>query len=1048
MDLDVLDIVEKALLVDEPAERLKLISESCGNNQEQIDSIVFLIDVVSEEIEQPELTADDVKEAYEVPSDELSAFDILAIVTEDGITTQDQEKLVIELCAGDESKVKEVNRRLEMLSDDIDEAINENIIQESYKSLKNGGINDPKALEGLIVNDYRLDSFIDKGSYGFVYKGTRIDGKMKKQQVAIKVINPSIKNILPFDLIDREADIMAMLNHKYIVNVLHVGSVNYNGMFLDCHITEFVNGCNIFEAFPLSLDNLIAKIKCVARVAKALEHSHKNKLIHADIKPENILVRYSEKTEKEKEMFLRIMCETDVGNTGLVSHDLEPVLLDFSISPTSNAQGTSKADAIKFANNYRSPYSSPEYLQGESLSARSDVYSLGVLLHALIINKEPCERGQFEEWPSDILLGKKEWDYNWCLGDLDAIIKKACAKNPDDRYNNVTEFKNDLYKFIEFKPVSAKSESLPAKVYKKTRRNPLMMTGLAMGFVSFLYAAFYSIDAIEQNAQYRHNLALSEEYSTMLSEVLKPVVSRKALSKDFFEDSLSSWNKFDNATTEKRVYFLSSLAEMATNAQHFDIASEMYEKLLKSFEDELNEKDRIKHTSKYIVALNKSGQSEKSQRIAAPMFDSMVGHNYDDPVIVGAFLEMFDSASRYIYESYEESVPLLEILRQIEQKPQLFLAPEHRSLLHYHTAKERYYSFFGDYASTSIGQSEDFYQEEMVPVYKDTRVDIDKALYLLKGTRQEEEYRHQYLSLSARIEYELRNTKAAKKLSNRAIRYAKENWGDSPITQRAYVIDFTVNRHVDLNKMLSSARNADRMQSRRGVSRDDLITSSYYLADALLMSGKLDKDKALILSLINKYTPEQLDYEGLDSMEAMIIDYLGTTEFDKSDADNKILASYALAAAERMKTIEPNEFEQEKYNFARLINLYFNDELKGSDIFNYFNKTKKFPSNLQATKYTYLAILSIDLKEHEVANNLVSFARQAMVYTEFERTNSVNLMSMFASITKVYIAIGDIDAARNTFNNAATIYRTHEDALSGSYFAKQLTELNDKLIFS
>ena len=210
-----------------------------------------------------------------------------------------------------------------------------------------------------------------------------------------------------------------------------------------------------------------------AQVADALDYAHKRKVIHRDIKPHNILL-------------------DALGN---------PWITDFGLAKLRRDEDTPGPFAL--AGTIR--YMSPERFHGDS-DGRDDVYALGATLYELL-----ALRPIFDGANSFELIQKIENEPPVPLRqvdrrihpDLEAIVAKALAKNPDDRYQVAGELRNDLRRFIEGRPVGPRPRPAHSRFWLWCRRNPwlaaasiaaaVMTTALAIG--STIAAKVYRDDA-------------------------------------------------------------------------------------------------------------------------------------------------------------------------------------------------------------------------------------------------------------------------------------------------------------------------------------------------------------------------------------------------------------------------------------------------------------------------------------------------------------------------------------------------------------------------
>jgi tetratricopeptide (TPR) repeat protein len=285
---------------------------------------------------------------------------------------------------------------------------------------------------GSRMGAYQLEKLLGRGGMGAVYLAHRADGEFS-QKVAIKIIG------LPFELdvlrerFRQERQILAGLNHPNITRLLDGGVTGDGQLYL---VMEYVDGVPIDSA-PGDLN---AKLDWFSDVCAAVQYAHQNLVVHRDLKPSNILV--------------------DASGTAK--------LLDFgSAKFLASAEVTrSRFNMITFS------YASPEQLRGETATTLSDVYSLGAVLYQLVSGEKPFGEdlvARLSEKSAGIPLQKP------LPGDLDAIVRKALAPAPRERYATVEQLAEDVRRFRAGEAVMAHAPSFFYQAGKFARRNKLAL---------------------------------------------------------------------------------------------------------------------------------------------------------------------------------------------------------------------------------------------------------------------------------------------------------------------------------------------------------------------------------------------------------------------------------------------------------------------------------------------------------------------------------------------------------------------------------------------
>lgn len=379
-------------------------------------------------------------------------------------------------CSGDESLRREVEK---LLAEDKPES---SFLEESplnALSLLPLAEEEDRFI-GKQVGSYRITEEIGRGGMGAVYKAVRADDQYHTE-VAIKLIKRGMDTDFVLRRFRNERQILANLNHPHIARLLDGGSTEEG---LPYFVMEYIEGEPIDKYSDTQKLSITGRLKLFRAVCSAVQFAHQNLVIHRDLKPSNIIV-------------------TAEGS---------PKLLDFGIAKILRLESslqTIEATATIFR--VMTPeYASPEQVQGEHLTTRSDVYSLGVLLYELLTGHRPyrfknrrpeevariiCDQeperpstavsrtdnlsttdGAEEirvtrESISEVRGGSPEKLQRLLRGDIDNIILKAMRKEPLDRYASVDEFSEDIGRHLAGLPVRARNQTITYQGLTFFKRN-------------------------------------------------------------------------------------------------------------------------------------------------------------------------------------------------------------------------------------------------------------------------------------------------------------------------------------------------------------------------------------------------------------------------------------------------------------------------------------------------------------------------------------------------------------------------------------------------
>ncbi len=305
------------------------------------------------------------------------------------------------------------------------------------------------------IGPYRLTELLGEGGMSRVYLAERDDG-LFDHAVAVKLMRPRAFGQLSRDLFDEERRILARLKHPNIAQLFDGGVDPEGSPYL---VMERLTGLAIDTYVRQHRLSVREMVGLVLQVCAAVRHAHQSLVVHADIKPSNVLV----------------------------DQDGVAKLLDFGVAQTLGRPEQDDVGAFPVT----AVYASPQRLAGERPSPSDDVFALGALLHDLLsgVAIPSGDRGA----PSITLRAGQPSKEDLArarsiAGDLDAVTLKALSATADDRYPSVEAMADDLSRWLEGRPVRARNPDWKMETGRFVRRHPWAIGASAAAVVGLIIA--------------------------------------------------------------------------------------------------------------------------------------------------------------------------------------------------------------------------------------------------------------------------------------------------------------------------------------------------------------------------------------------------------------------------------------------------------------------------------------------------------------------------------------------------------------------------------
>jgi serine/threonine-protein kinase len=355
---------------------------------------------------------------------------------------------------------------------------------------------------GQRIGPFRVVRRIARGGMGAVYLAERVDGEFE-QRVAIKLVRAELEGELNHQRIREERRILARLEHPNIARLVD-GGVTDDGQ--PYFAMEYVEGTPIARYCDEHALSVRERLDLIQSVCHAVHFAHRNLVVHRDLKPANILV-------------------TADGHVKLLDFGIAKLLVEGAAQEGTRLQAMTPE------------YAAPEQIRGEPVTTTTDVYALGVVIYELLSAERPYRLEDRTPAEIEMLVCKRQPDppsvasqrsrfasvaaadaaervararrttparlRRQLTGDLDTIVMRALAKEPDRRYVSAEALAQDVRRHVAGLPIDARRDSVVYRTRKFVFRHRVGVAaaaGLILALFGGLAGTIWQANRAEREA--------------------------------------------------------------------------------------------------------------------------------------------------------------------------------------------------------------------------------------------------------------------------------------------------------------------------------------------------------------------------------------------------------------------------------------------------------------------------------------------------------------------------------------------------------------------
>lgn len=350
------------------------------------------------------------------------------------VKPEDRQQYLVEACGSDSALLAEIKSLLASLGQagefmespaigevaDIIDTRTEQMNQDSIDKPGDAGqivVNSSSIIGTTVKERYLVEKQLDKGGFGSVYLAR--DLQIVSRPVVIKILHKDrVSNSWAVNKFRHEVEALARINHPGIVGILDTGELPEGIPFI---VMQYVDGVTLRKLLQPEGMDFERAAHIIKEISHALEEAHSKKIFHRDLKPENIMIR------------------------SLASGNEQVTLIDFGIAKVKNSVLAPSTMTQAAAGTVS--YMSPEQLNAQSVTAPSDIYSVGIIFYEMLTGRHPFNFDSIGQlfYMQQTGIRIMPVDLRPSIpAQVQAILLKALSFEPKDRYQNVRQFGDEL----------------------------------------------------------------------------------------------------------------------------------------------------------------------------------------------------------------------------------------------------------------------------------------------------------------------------------------------------------------------------------------------------------------------------------------------------------------------------------------------------------------------------------------------------------------------------------------------------------------------------